>query len=63
MWKNIGGKRSHGWCGRTMDAPAPPSPPTGLDFRPGACACMVILEMLVSDFYSVGLASDRVRCT
>ena len=59
MCTKIGGQRSHGWCGHT----APLAPPPSLDFCPGACACKVILEMLVLDFYLVGSASDRVRCT
>ena len=58
----IEGQRSHGWCGSTMGAPAPPGPPPGLEFHQGACACMVILEMLVLDFYSLGSASDSPRC-
>ena len=60
--QRLGCQRSHGWCGRTQGAPAPPAPPLGLIFRLGAFACMGILEMLVSDFYSLGLASDIPRC-
>jgi hypothetical protein len=59
----IEGQRSHRWCGRTMGAPAPLGPPPRLGSRPSACACMVILEMLVLDFYSLGSASDSPRCT
>ena len=45
-------------CGRRLEArgatgaAATPGPPS-LGFRLGVCACMVILEMLVLDFYSV----------
>ena len=60
MHAKIGGQRSRGWCGRTMGEPAPPAPPLGLIFCPGALACMGILGMLVSDFYSLESQRDRV---
>ena len=46
----------------TCGAAAPPAPPLGLIFRPGALACMGILGMLVLDFYSLELASDSPKC-
>ena len=62
MCMKIRGQWSRGWCGHTMGAPASLGPPPSSGFCLGACACMVILEMLVSDFCSVRSASDSQRC-
>ena len=48
----IEGQWSHGWCVRTMGAPAPLSPPPGLRFHPSAHECVGILRMLVLRFDS-----------
>ena len=60
MHVKIGGQQSKGWCSRTYGALAPPTPPFGLIFHPSALACMGILGMLVSDFYSLESQHDRV---
>ena len=63
MHVKIMGQRSRGWYGRTMGAPAPPAPPLGLIFCPGALACLGILGMLVSGFYSLESQHDRAGYT
>ena len=44
-------------------AAAPLAPPLGLIFCPGALACMLILGMLVLDFYSLESVSHSPKCT
>ena len=63
MHAKIGGQRSHGWYDHTMGAPTPLAPPLGLIFCLGALACIGILGMLVSDFYSLESQHDRAGYT
>ena len=63
MHAKIRGERSRGWYGRTLGAPAPLAPPLGLIFHLGALACMGILGMLVSGFYSLESQRDRAVYT
>ena len=45
----------------TCGAAAPPAPPLGSRFHPSSFACMELLVMLVSDFYSAGSQHDRAK--